>query len=267
MYEELDIDAHRAGPPSLFNALTELPRTLLEMGSLLATFPILASLRRGDGHPVLVLPGFLASDDSTLVLRRYLDYMGYRSIPWRLGRNTGDPQVLQGQLVERLLEEYQRHGRKLTIIGQSLGGVFARELARFHPDRVRQVIALGSPFATRHAGVTRHVVRRLFEHSAGLTIEAMRDILAAVDVRRSPPVPVTAIYSKGDGIVNWRVCREQREDATTQNIEVLGSHCGMAFNPSIYYVIANRLAQPEHDWRRFESRLPGLSLSNSASGA
>ncbi len=95
------------------------------------------------------------------------------------------------------------------------------------------------------------LVRRMFEQQSGMTVEQMRDLLEEMDPHRSPPLPITAIYSRGDGIVNWRVCLEHEEDKETQNIEVCGSHCGMGFNPVIYYIIADRLAQPEDDWQRF----------------
>lgn len=246
----------------MLNALSELPRTLFEMAGLMATLPLLGSLRHGDGHPVLVLPGFMAGDESTLVLRRYLKAMGYRSLQWTLGRNTGCPEIMQYRLVELLLELSDRFDTRLSLVGQSLGGVFARELARLYPERVRQVITLGSPIALRNSSTTLPIVRRLFEQSAGMTAEEMRDLLADMAPDISPPVPLTAIYSKGDGIVNWRVCREPTEDHQTQNIEIIGSHCGMAFNPAIYYLIADRLAQPEDDWQRFDSWLPYFSFTN-----
>ncbi len=255
MYEELDVVAHRATAPPLLNAITELPRTMLEFQSLLVSLPVLGRLKRGDGHPVLVLPGFLAGDASTAVLRRFLSKMNYQAEPWQLGRNTGRAEIIQSKLLDRFESLANEFSEKITIIGQSLGGVYARELARMYPDSVRQVITLGSPFGTMDSGTTLPLVRRLFEQQSGMTIEAMREFMLALDPHVSPPVPVTAIYSKGDGVVNWRVCREHEEDALTQNIEICGSHCGMGFNPAIYYIIADRLAQPSGDWQKFESKL------------
>ncbi|XOV90412.1 MAG: alpha/beta hydrolase [Pseudomonadota bacterium] len=254
MYEELDVVAHRAAAPPLLNAITELPRTLLEFQGLLASLPLLSRLQRGDAHPVLVLPGFLAGDDSTAVLRRFLGTMNYQALPWQLGRNTGQANIMQSKLLDRFESLANQHAEKITIIGQSLGGVYARELARMYPDSVRQVITLGSPFGTRDSGTTLPLVRRLFEQQSGMTIEAMREFLLALDPHVSPPVPVTAIYSKGDGVVNWRVCLEHEEDELTQNIEVCGSHCGMGFNPAIYYIVADRLAQPLQGWQKFEPK-------------
>ena len=252
MYEHLDVDEHQGAGPPLWNALTEMPRAFLEMSGLLASVPALSQMPRGDGHSVLVLPGFLASDQSTATLRRYLRFLKYDALPWQLGRNTGRPEIMQRLLVERF-HELTDDNVKLTLIGQSLGGVYARELARLYPDKVRQVITLGSPFGTRRGETTLALVRRAFERASGLTIEAMRELLVAMDPHVSPDVPLTAIYSKGDGVVNWRVCREKHEDELTENIEVLGSHCGMGFNPMIYYIIANRLSQPAGIWRRFRA--------------
>jgi len=252
MYEEIDVAAWRAGAPPLANALTELPRTLMEMQGLLAALPLLSMARRRDGDPVLLLPGFLAGDESTAVIRRFLTRLGYEPLPWDLGRNTGRAEIMQRLLPERMLDLARSAGRRLSLVGQSLGGVYARELARMYPDHVRQVITLGSPFATRHGTSTVPIVRRLFEQQSGMTVEAMRELLESMDPHVSPPVPMTAIYSRGDGVVNWRVCKEAEEDEMTQNIEVCGSHCGMAFNPLIYRIVADRLAQREDDWQHYK---------------
>jgi pimeloyl-ACP methyl ester carboxylesterase len=251
LYEELDVPGHRSAAPPLINALTEVPRTLIEMSGLLASLPLLSTLPRGDGHPVMLLPGFLAGDESTAALRRYLKGMNYEALPWELGRNTGRPEILQVHLIERFQEIQAQYDVPISLIGQSLGGVFARELARIFPEEVRQVITLGSPFGTRHGKSTLPLVRRMFEQQSGMTVEEMRELLEELDPHLSPPVPMTAIYSRGDGIVNWRVCREAEEDSQTENIEVCGSHCGMGFNARIYYIIANRLAQPAGSWQKF----------------
>lgn len=249
MNEEVDDDRRSFRPPSLINSMTELPRTLMEMGSLLAAMPLLSMLPKGDHHPVLLLPGFMASDHSTLVLRRYLLRMGYEPLPWKLGRNTGRLDLLEGKLIPRFERLSGTYGCKISIIGQSLGGVYAREIARRFPHSVRQVITLGSPFGTRKASSTNPLVAQLFRHQSGMTIEEMRDKLS--DVAGELPVPSTAIFSRGDGVVNWRVCREV-DGPVTQSIEVFGSHCGMGFNPLIYFILADRLSLPSGGWRKFD---------------
>lgn len=251
MYEALDVGRHHSRPPSLIHTLTELPRSLIEMASLLAALPCLARLPKGDKHPVLLLPGFLASDSSTLMLRQYLLYMGYEPLPWNLGRNNGSFELYEEKLLNRFEKLAGAYKEKISIVGQSLGGVFARDIAHRFPDAVRQVITLGSPFLSIAGGATNQVITSLFKQQSGMSVEELEERLAQIDVRRSPSVPSTAIYSKGDGVVNWRVCRE--EDAyQTESIEVQGSHCGMGFNAMIYYIIHDRLAQAEDQWSSFD---------------
>ncbi|MFT7687752.1 MAG: pimeloyl-ACP methyl ester carboxylesterase [Candidatus Azotimanducaceae bacterium] len=251
LIEEID-EASLAKPPPLRNTLSEVPRTILELGSLVAILPALAMLPKGDGHPVLVLPGFMAGDESTYVLRQYLNLMGYKALPWNLGRNTGKPEILETQLLERFEEISKKYKGKISLIGQSLGGVFARELARSQSKKIKQVITLGSPFSVGQSSSVNSLVTKLFENQSGMTITAMRERLGVSDHEKAPPVPMTAIFSKGDGVVNWRACREIESGAKIQNIEVRGSHCGMAFNPTIYYIIRNRLSQVEDAWEKYQ---------------
>jgi pimeloyl-ACP methyl ester carboxylesterase len=190
-------------------------RAFLEWLSFFGTSRLLERAPRGDGHPVLVLPGFLAGDDSTRILRRYLQSLGYAVHPWLQGRNLGSPSA-RDALDERLAELQQRYDRKLSLVGWSLGGVYARGVAKRLPGNVRQVITLGSPFG---------------ESSP-------------------PPVPSTAIFSKSDGITRWQTCREP-EGPRFENIEVTGSHCGLGWNAFVLWAIADRLAQPEDEWRPF----------------
>jgi pimeloyl-ACP methyl ester carboxylesterase len=253
VHESIEASQHNAGSPSPLNAITELPRTFIEMTSLLTSLSSLSRMPRGDKHAVMVLPGFLMGDRSTAMLRQYLAYLGYNALPWKLGRNTGRLDIMQKHLLTRLAEVFESYEGDVSLIGQSLGGVYARELSRLFPARIRQVITLGSPFGVRNAGSANALVRRLFEGQTGMSVAQMRETISTRDPSLTPPVPVTAIYSKGDGIVNWRVCREIQEDHETQNIEVNGSHCGMGFNAQIYRIIADRLAQPTDSWQRYQA--------------
>ncbi len=241
-----------AKPPSLYYTLTELPRSLMEMTSLLAALPALTSLPKGDRHPVLLLPGFLASDASTLMLRQYLLYMGYEPLPWTLGRNTGSFSIFEEKLLDRFDKLAKTYDDKISIIGQSLGGVFGRDIAHRFPESVRQVITLGSPFGALAANATNPMVTRLFQQQSGISVEELQAKLSEIEASKSPSVPSTAIFSKGDGVVNWRVCRED-DSHQTESIEVRGSHCGMGFNPLIYYIISDRLSQLEGRWSEFNS--------------
>ena len=251
MYEEVEVTPHRSKRPSLWFAATEVPRVLAELSSLSCSWmPLLANAPRGDGHPVLVLPGFTANDSSTLVLRRFITQLGYLALPWKLGQNTGEP-AKQDKLTRRFTEITQAYDEPVSIIGQSLGGVFGRDLARRFPTSVRSVITLASPFGAIDRSSTNPLVARLFEAMSGLTVKEMRDRAVDRNPQRPPPVPTTAIYSKSDGIVAWQTCIEVESDHT-ENIEVIGSHSGMALHPLVLHVIADRLSQRPGSWSKFD---------------
>jgi pimeloyl-ACP methyl ester carboxylesterase len=249
MYEVLEAPASGSGGPSLWDSAAELPRVLLEMTSLTWVLPWLVNAPRGDGHTVLVLPGFTAGDQSTLILRRILKRLNYNPLPWELGQNTGSPE-LQQRLRDRFALLVDRHPEPISLIGQSLGGVFARVLAHEWPDEVRQVITLGSPFASHSPDTVNSLVSRLFQQVSGLTREEMQSQMNAFPTN-SPPVPSTAIYSRSDGVVHWSTCLEY-EGEQAENVEVVGSHSGMAFNPLVLNVIADRLSQKPNDWKPWQ---------------
>lgn len=237
-------------PPSPLLALTELPRALAEFGSLGPAAPLLALAPRGDGHPVMVLPGFVTSDISTTVLRRFLAGLGYEALPWELGRNLGPKAIgwTGEKLVARLDEVHRASGKRVSLVGWSLGGVMARQLSRRAPGAVRQVISLGSPFA----GTPRATnVWRAYETLTGQKIDDKDTREQLRESATPPPVPSTSIYTREDGVVAWQNCIEPRA-AQTDNIEVHGSHCGLGVNPAVLYAIADRLAQPEGAWHPFQ---------------
>ncbi|HEY5645912.1 MAG TPA: alpha/beta hydrolase [Pseudomonadales bacterium] len=248
MYEPLEVPAEKPAGPSFWDSATELPRVLLEMTSLGYSWPLLARSPRGDGHTVLVLPGFTAGDQSTLVLRRLLERLNYNALPWELGQNTGSFE-LQARLRQRLDEVLAGHPGRVSLVGQSLGGVYARILAHERPERIRCVITLGSPFASTGPETVNSLVSRLFENVSGMDREQMRDQMNDFPAT-APPVPSTAIYSKTDGVVHWSACLEYAGERS-ENVEVVGSHSGMAFNPLVFHVIADRLSQQPDAWSPF----------------
>jgi len=199
-----------------------------------------------------VLPGFTGADRSTAQLRWLLRQLGYRTYGWRLGTNLGPtPNIVQGldQRVSRIREA--NPGQPISVIGWSLGGIFARVLARENPEHFRQVITLGSPFRTRMGD--RSAVSGLWESLTPLHDESF---LSAFSNDERPPlhVPTTSIYSRSDGIVNWKLCLEAKSPIA-ENVEIFGSHSGMGFNSAAAYVIADRLLQPIGGWQRFRSPL------------
>ncbi len=237
------ISTDPAKPPSRLLLWLE-GRAVAEMGAFFAAQPLLRLAPRGDGHPVLVLPGLAAGDTSTRPLRTYLRNQGWHAHGWGLGVNHGPRAGIEAVMRGRLARLHDRYQRKVTLIGWSLGGIYARELARHMPDRVRAVITLGSPFAGAPKASNAW---KLFERQSGRKVD---DWPGREAMRKPPPVPSTAIFSRTDGIVAWQGCLEQ-EGPTTENIEVEGSHCGLGLNPAALYVIADRLALPEGAWQPF----------------
>ncbi|MEQ1499604.1 MAG: alpha/beta hydrolase [Novosphingobium sp.] len=245
----LEIEAR---PPHTLLALAE-GRAVLELAAFYATRHLLGLLPKGDGHPVLVLPGFMASDGSTQPMRKLLKDLGYDAYGWKLGRNVRVDLQRVHEMEHLLLDIFKQTGRKVSIVGWSLGGVFARELAKLHPDAVRQVISLGSPIHDdrRHTNASR-----LFEMLNGKEPEPVKHgHFTGLD--QAPPVPTTSILTRTDGIVHWRgsVQHPDKGSLQTENIEVHASHCGLGVNPSVMIALADRLKQAEGEWKPFKPRL------------
>jgi len=205
----------------------------------------------GDGHPVVVYPGLGAGALTTAHLRQYLKNSGFAVHDWEGGVNTGPEGSFDewlAQLDDRLRQLHAKHERKVSLIGWSLGGVYARELAKRSPEKVRQVITLATPFAAlaqgNHAGTVFKLLNRDKSHLPP-ELEAR--------IRECPPVPTTSIYSTSDGIVSWRGCIEKKSDRS-ESVEVYASHLGMVSHPQVLRIIVDRLGQPEGDWRPHTSR-------------
>ena len=236
--------------PALPLYLSEVGRAFGDYGLYLAARPLLGRLPAGDGHPVLVLPGLMADDMSTVTLRRVLRRLGYRVHGWRLGRNIGPTAECVEGMAQRIEDLSDRYGRPISLVGQSLGGIFARDLARKRPESVRQVITLGSPFALQSDSQTR--AHKVFERYSHLHVE--RRTLPLESESTPLQVPSTSVYSHQDGIVAWQACLD-RLSPTSENIAVYASHLGMAHHPAVIYAVADRLAQQEGTWRPFRTPL------------
>ncbi|HTN81407.1 MAG TPA: alpha/beta hydrolase [Acidimicrobiales bacterium] len=224
-------------------------RAVLELGAFVAASPLLRMAGRGDRHPVLVLPGFTAGDRSTVPLRWFLRSQGWWAHGWHLGPNFGPTRRIVTGIQERLDELHGLHGRTVSIVGWSLGGIYARELARRKPDAVRTVITLGSPF--RMVDGDRSWASSLYDSFSPAHRAELLRIAQHEEERDAISVPTTAIYSRTDGIVRWHTCID-RVSPRHENVEVHGSHSGLGHNPTVLAVIADRLAQPEGRWRPFK---------------
>jgi pimeloyl-ACP methyl ester carboxylesterase len=219
-------------------ALPELAAFVLSSGALLATAP------RGTGRRVMVLPGFTAGDVSTAPLRLALRGLGHRPAAWGLGLNVGPDDETVRQLLRLLDRMVKENGGPIDVVGWSLGGIMARLLALHHPDRIRQVVSLGSPI-------------RVVDPQANLS-DGVRRLSQLAGIRRGQrghdlteiPVPSTVIYSRQDGVVAPGSCL-QPVGPLAENIEVRGAHIGLGHNPAVVWAVADRLAQRDGEWAPF----------------
>ncbi len=235
-------------PPSRTLMLLE-GRAIPELGAFWMMMPWLFAAPKGDGHPVLVLPGLLAGDISTQPLRSFLKTRGYAVHGWRQGSNFGLRRGVESAMVERIEELYSRHGnRKISLIGWSLGGIYARQLAKLMPDKVRSVISLGSPIQGNAKATNAW---RVYEMASGQSVEEAHEAPFGNDMAAAPPMPTTSIFSRSDGVCAWQTCLND-ESEQAENIEVHGSHCGLGHLPAAVYAVADRLAQPEGKWTKFD---------------
>lgn len=224
-------------PPPRWHTLLE-GRVGGEVAALMLQLPMLRmTLPRGSG-PVMVLPGFMADDASTWLLRRFLGSLGYTVRPWDLGQNRGPMMAYLTELIERLGDWKAEVGSKPSLVGWSRGGTLSREIARERPDLIRSVVTLGSPV---RGGVSATSIGRLVASQTGLSPAQINAILRA---RQQQPIttPITALYSKTDGVVSWQACVDDLNPDVTHQ-EVPGSHVGLGVNAVVYRHIARALAR------------------------
>lgn len=240
--------AQKITRPSILLYATELTRALGERYDLRQFNQRFKPEKLGDGHPILVIPGFMASGKSTLPLRNFLNQIGYKTYDWGLGRNLGHLSNLD-KLSVKIKEIQSSHQSKITLIGWSLGGVFARHLVHQQPEDVRQIITLGSPFSALTAPNNAAWLYDLIHQSAPI-----KDLDKAwlENLPKPVSVPSTAIYSKRDGVVPWQACIELVEDETHENIEIKGSHIGLGVNPEVFKIIYDRLQYSQENWCRWK---------------
>ncbi len=235
--------------PSLALGLTEGLRAILELGTYFPYRFLTKNEGGGDGHPVLILPGFMASDFSTIPLRSFIHKLGYKVYGWGEGRNYAHTDYID--LLNKKLERiFLKHKEPITIIGWSLGGIYARQLAKNNPCIIRQIVVMGSPFKGVDKANNATWMYDLLKKSKIITDELDEKLL--VDFPIPAPVPTTAIFTKEDGVVPWELCLED-EDDWHQNIQVRGSHLGLGVNPLVLQIVADRLNFDKSNWEYFET--------------
>jgi hypothetical protein len=233
-----NMNEHISPPGPLLRLLEG--RAGLEAAQLMLQLPILRfQAKRGNGEPVLVLPGFMADDNSTIILRQYLNSIGYVSRGWGLGTNAQRmmdhlPGVLAA--VREMHDEYQQ---KVRLIGWSRGGILSREIARDYPELIERVITIGSPVK---GGAGASSIGRMVTRQTGLTPAEMNQVL---HVRQRNPitVPIRSIYSKLDGVVAWRACIDETSP-DVQHFETRGTHIAMGASVEVFRLLP-KLLHPE----------------------
>jgi pimeloyl-ACP methyl ester carboxylesterase len=215
-----------------------------ELGAAVASYPVLRHAPRGDGHAVIVFPGLATTDATMWPLRTFLAERGWAPHGWEMRFNLGPRAGVIERCIERVRRVRRDSGRKVSLVGWSLGGVYAREIAKLLPRDVRCVVTIGSPFT----GPPRaNHVWRLYELASGHKLGEEERL---APLREPPPVPTTSVFSRNDGIVAWQCCVQQA-GRRAESIELAASHLGMSWHPATWYAVADRLAQDPRRWRPF----------------
>jgi pimeloyl-ACP methyl ester carboxylesterase len=206
----------------------------------------------GDGHPVVVFPGLASDSHATAPLRRFCEKLGYEVHDWGRGFNVGPPGdfgLWLDDLAEEIAALVSANGKRASLIGWSLGGLYAREVAKLLPRRVQRVITIGTPLGSEPSQTHASLAYRLLNGQA-----PPEDAALNARLRQAPAVPTTSIYSRSDGIVAWQACLQDDGPKSADNVEVSGSHCGMGWNPEVLAIVAERLARKRAEPGRRDAR-------------
>lgn len=245
-------------PPRLRHSMMEFGRVILEIGSSAILGPLFKTLPEGDGHTIMTIPGFMGADGSTSQLRKFLNNRGYNAVPWGLGRNASEVRSqdiddflehraqTEDVIAARVEQEFIASGRKVTLIGWSLGGLYAVALAHRFPQWVRQVITLGTPYGDPRGTALYSVMGSMYDND--VQEEALERWVAHTYRGGKLRVPVLALYSESDGIVGAGIAKCQGDPGYVTNMAVMASHVGFPFNPLVFAVIGNHLVEPHERW-------------------
>ena len=243
------------GEPHFLHSMTEW-RALFEMASLPYALPALLTAPSGDGHPVLLMPGFMANEGTMVALKAFLRSRGYAVENWGFGRNVGFKNKHAQALEQKIRYLHHTTGRKVSLVGWSLGGVFALYGAHQASECVRSVITLGSPVSIDPEGSNSPAIvkalYRLIAHPMGPAAHVMQPRAKKLREMTQLPVPLSCLYSISDGVVPAQEATIDGNPALHENIRIAGSHSGLGFNAMVMCIVANRLAQPEGQWQPFK---------------
>jgi pimeloyl-ACP methyl ester carboxylesterase len=248
--------AHVGAPHALTSLLEG--RGLLEMALLPMSLPLLMEAPTGDGHPVLLVPGFMASESSLIALKLFLQRKGYDVHTWGLGRNMGFRSKHTNALPQKIRYLHHITGKKVSLVGWSLGGVFSMYGAQNALECVRSIITLGSPVSVEATGSqSPNVVKALYRvvsHRLGASAHVMLPRAKSMRERRRLAIPTSCLYSLSDGVVPPQEATIDGDPAMHENIQVPGSHIGLGFNGIVLAIVAERLAQPDNEWMPFSAQ-------------
>jgi pimeloyl-ACP methyl ester carboxylesterase len=206
------------------------------------------ALPPGDGHPVVIFPGLAADQRSVGPLKDFCEQLGYTAYDWGRGFNTGpqgDVDTWIDELAQHVRHLVRAHRQPVSLVGWSLGGIYAREVAKKLTGRVRRVITIGTPIAGSAEQTNASWIYRVVNGQKPVLDESLLARLGT-----APDVPTTSIFSRSDGVVAWQACIQDGSAPHTENIEVAGSHCGLGWNAEVLSIIADRLRQPVDGWQR-----------------
>jgi len=245
-------------PPRLWHSVMEFGRVATEISASAMLGPLFKTLPKGDGHTIMTIPGFMGADGSTSQLRKFLNKRGYNAIPWGLGRNASEVRSqniddflahraeMENTIAAKVEQEYMASGRKITLIGWSLGGLYAVALAHQYPQWIRQVITLGTPFGDPRGTALYSVMGSLYDNE--VDEEALARWVGHTYSGGKLRGPVLALYSESDGIVGAGIARCEGDTRYVTNLPVLASHVGFPFNPIVFAVIGTHLVEPHERW-------------------
>ena len=238
--------------PSVGRFLLE-PLGLLEILNNRASQSILKGLSNGNGELVVLIPGFGTGDVLTSLLRNYLKSKNFNVYGWDCGINWKYSEEIEEKFIHKLNELTEKHQQKVTLVGYSLGGVTARIIANRIPNKIKQVIIVGTPIQKINGQNNLEFIYPLL--MMGEKIEDFNPVWVK-EIATVLPMPSTSIYSKKDGIVPWQNCMDWETGPTTENVEIFSSHLAMFTTPCTWYIIVDRLLQAEDNWQLFdESKL------------